>query len=96
MNIKKLKESSSPLVGRTEIIFQVSFPGEKTPSHEEVQKAAADLIKVDATLVDVYNIKQNFGDTSATVEVFVYKDASAMKTFGVKPVQPKEKKEEAK
>jgi len=96
MDLKKIKESFSPLVGRTEAIFKVSFTGDRTPSHDEVQKAVADHVKADPALVEVDSIKQDFGSASATVEIFIYKDAKAMQTFMVKPAAPKEKKEESK
>ena len=96
MEMKKIKESYSPLVGRTEAIFKISFTGDRTPSHEEVQKAVAEQMKADIALVDVDNIKQDFGSATATAEVFVYKDAKAMQTFWVKPKAPKEKKEASK
>lgn len=98
MDLKKLRETDSPLVGRKSITFRAGFTGESTPSGDEMKKAAAENLKVKQELVEVDKIMQDFGSASATVEIYVYKDTESMRKFGAAPAQKKEKapKEEKK
>lgn len=96
MDLKKLKERDSPLVGRKSVTLKAGFTGESTPSGDEVRKAVAKNLGVNAKLVEVDRIMQDFGSASATVEVYVYKDETAMKRFGVAPPEEEKKAEEKK
>lgn len=95
MDLKKLKELDSPLVGRKVIFFRAGYTGEKTPSGDDVKKAVSEQLKVSPELVDIERIMQEFGCAMATVEVHVYKDAKSMEKFKLVHVK-KAPKEEAK
>lgn len=89
MDFKKIKESDSPLVGRKTIILRAEYTGESTPSGEAMQKSAADYLKVDSGLIEIESIRQDYGSASATVEVYIYKDAESLKKFSTKFEKPK-------
>ena len=89
MDIKKLKESDSPLVGRKVITLKVSYTGESTPSGEDMKTEVAKYLKVNPELVEIDRIMQDFGNATATVYVNVYTNTEALKRFGVQLPEPK-------
>ena len=90
MELKKVKETESPLVGRKSIVFTASFTGEATPSGENIQKVIAEKLKISPELVEIDSIIQDYGSASATVEAHIYNDEKSMKRF--RGLQPKNKK----
>ncbi len=89
MDLKKLKESDSPLVGRKTIILKSDYTGESTPSGEKMQKAVAEYLNVKPELMEIESIRQDYGSASATVEIYVYKDIESLKKFSTRFEKPK-------
>ncbi|MBW2992082.1 hypothetical protein KY345_02580 [Candidatus Woesearchaeota archaeon] len=76
LNIKNQKEN--PVLKRTEIEAELVFTG-PTPSKETVKNEIASQTKADAELVEVKEIKTDFGNQSGKALIYVYQDAESKK-----------------
>lgn len=88
MNIKLIKETEAPLLSRKRLNFEVTYPGSKTPSKEDIKKTIASLQKVKEDLVAIRHIYPKFGESKAKIIAHVYNNAGDLKKY-----EPKTRKE---
>ncbi|MBU4501144.1 MAG: hypothetical protein KKA79_01015 [Nanoarchaeota archaeon] len=91
MNLKLLKEKDVPLLVRKRLSFEVEYPGDKTPSRDDIKKNIASTQKVKEDLVAVRHIYPRFGRCKAKIIAHVYNNVEDVKKY-----EPKNKKEEKK
>lgn len=95
MEIKEKKEQ--PLLSRTEITAFVSYEG-ATPSRTDLKKQLASLVKVDEKLIVIRTIDVAYGETTAKIFAYAYKNEEDMKRIetenALKKGAPKEEKKE--
>lgn len=77
MDVEILEKKDNPLLERTEVTFQVSHAGEKTPQRQAVRDkiAAATGAKTDAVVVT--RMRSRFGQPVTLGSAKVYKSADA-------------------
>lgn len=93
MELKIANKKENPLLSRIEVSGEIVFSG-ATPSNADLQKAIADKLKVDPSVVKVKNINTSFGETKASFEVNVYQSKELLDNF--EPIGKKVKEKIAK
>jgi len=94
--IKNQKEN--PLLRRKEIEAEAVFTG-ATPGRETVKNELASQMKASADVIEVKQIRTNFGHQIAKVIAYVYKDVESKKEMvelNKKQVEKAKKAEDAK
>jgi small subunit ribosomal protein S24e len=85
LTIKSQKEN--PLLSRKEIAADIVFTG-ATPSKDAVKNEIAGQFKVQADVVEIKEVKTEFGYEKGNVLAYVYKDAASKKEM-LKQKKPK-------
>ncbi len=93
MDIHIIKETELPLLARKKVTIKAGFTESKTPTKGEMLKAVAEKLKVAPELIRLEKIDQSYGSATATVDVYVYKDAESFKKFAPKVKKAKKAKE---
>jgi ribosomal protein S24E len=96
MTIKNQKEN--PLLNRKEIIAEIVFTG-ATPSREVIKNDIASQLKCHADVVEIKEIRTEFGNQKAKATIYVYKDTASKKEMvelNKKQLEKAKKAEEAK
>ena len=96
MDFELTTKHHEKLLGRTVVKGLVSFSG-ATPSNAQVAEELAKELKTSKDLIQMRQVKGEFGKTSATLWAYAYDSAETMKSFMPKvKAKPGAKKEEAK
>ena len=92
-----IEQKEDKLLHRKEVLLKVDFE-KNTPSKEESNKELVNTLKVSSDLIKLDIIKQRFGERSADIVAYVYKDKESLKKVEVKNKKIKKvvKKEEEK
>jgi ribosomal protein S24E len=85
LTIKTQKEN--PLLSRKEVVADIIFTG-ATPSKDVIKNEVASQFKVQADVVEIREIKTEFGHQKGRALVYVYKDAASKKEM-LKQKKPK-------
>ena len=93
MKIEIVNESEDKLLHRKEIQLRAEFE-KNTPSNDIVNKELCDKFKFNPELLKLNKIKQTFGQRSADIMIYVYKDIESFKK--VENRKKKQKTEEKK
>ncbi len=78
-----LQEKENKLLHRKEILLKTNFE-KSTPSKEEITKQLVNKLKVDPEVLKLDKVKQKFGERSADITAYVYKDKESLKQVEVK------------
>lgn len=97
MKLELVKEKEEKLFNRKEILAKLDFE-KNTPSKEVIKKELCDHLKFNSELVALTKVKQRFGERSADIFAYVYKDKDSLNKleFKKKKVKKEAKKEEPK
>jgi ribosomal protein S24E len=71
--MKKLQETPSPLLNRTEVIFEIDHFQKPTPKKEEIKKSLAQELKVDEEVINLNKVITHFGSSKIKVIADIYK-----------------------
>ena len=93
MKLELIKEKEEKLFNRKEILVKLDFE-KHTPSKEVIKKELSDKLKLNPELLTLNKVKQRFGERTADIFAYVYKDAVSLKKLEFK--NKKQKKKEAK
>ena len=96
LTIKSSKEN--PLLRRKEMVVDITFTG-PTPSKDMIRNEIASQQKVSADVIDIIEIKTDFGYQQGKATLYVYKDVASKKEMvelNKKHVEKLKKAEEAK
>ncbi len=97
MEVTILKKEERPIVSRTVVEAEVSFPGKTTPSRLSICENIAKKLKHKPELTVVRHIYTEYGDSKAVAIAHLYQDEKSMKTLeSDKLLKKHEKKEEPK
>ncbi|RMG42498.1 MAG: 30S ribosomal protein S24e [Methanobacteriota archaeon] len=72
MEVNILEEKKNPLLDRLEIIAELSFPNEATPSREAVISRMSALLNTDKDRFVLREIKTRFGENKAIAYARIY------------------------
>src|SRR3989344_9195041 len=92
--MKKLKESSSPLINRTQMVFEIEHFQKSTPKKAEIVKDLASELKIAQDLIHIKKIVARFGSTKSKIVVDIYKSKEDLKSYA--NIGKKEKTQEVK
>ena len=98
MKIELVKEKEEKLFNRKEILVKLDFE-KNTPSKEVIKKELSDNLKLNPELLTLNKVKQRFGERTADIFAYIYKDAASLKKLEIKNKKQKKnetKKEESK
>ncbi len=93
MNLKLIKEKDVPLLARKRLSFEIEYPGDKTPSRDDIKKTIASTQKVKEDLVAIRHIYPRFGRCNAKIIAHVYNNAEDVKKY--EPTKSKKEKKKA-
>lgn len=79
--MKKLKETFSPLIHRTEMTFEVEHFEKATPRKTEISKNIASELKVSEDLIHIKKIITHFGSKKSKIIADVYKSKEELKKY---------------
>ncbi len=86
-----IKDIRNDLLKRQEI--NISLKSEQTPNFEDIKKQIAGEFKKSEEVIDVYNIKGNFGSSKFKIGVYIYDSKEDLEKNKLKKKkQTKEKK----
>ena len=91
--MKKLKETQSPLIHRTQVEFETEHFQKSTPKKVDVIKSIASNLKVAEDLIHVKKIIARFGSTKSKIIADIYKSKEDFKKYA--KIGKKEKTQEA-
>ena len=80
-------------MSRTEILLELSYAEQKTPSRDELKKKIAADLKADEKLIVVKKISPSFGVTKTTAAIYQYKTEEDLKKIEPKPKEKKKPQE---
>jgi len=95
--MKKLKETFSPLIHRTEITMEVEHFQKATPKKTEMTKSLASELKISEDLIHIKKIITHFGSKKSKIIADVYKSKEELKKYaniGKKEKAPEQPKTE--
>ncbi len=72
MEVNILEEKKNPLLDRVEIVAELSFPNESTPSREAVISRLSALLNADKDRFVLREIKTRFGENKAHAYARIY------------------------
>ena len=82
MNIKKLNETSIPLLNRKNMDFEIEFTG-ATPKKDDVLKSISAALGKNEELISIKRIHQKYGVNKAGIKVHVYEKVEDLKSLEV-------------
>ncbi len=78
MNLTIINQIENPLLERTELIFNVTHPGEKPPRKDVVKESLANELNVKKDLVVIHRMNSVFGSQEIKGEAKIYKKAERL------------------
>ncbi|WP_048150032.1 30S ribosomal protein S24e [Palaeococcus ferrophilus] len=78
MEIRIIEKKENPLLGRTEIYFEVEHEGEPTPSRQEVKGKLVAMLDLNAGTTVIQYIRSNFGSRVSKGYAKVYETRERM------------------
>ena len=91
MNIQIQSQKNNTLMSRKEVSATLAYD-KSTPSKEELRKQLSTAMKVDPGLMVIKHIYPGFGRRMATIIVYNYESAEAMKNLEPEKKEKKPKK----
>lgn len=70
--MKKIRETSFPLLNRTEVVYEIDHANQPTPRKEIIKKQIADELKTNEELINLNKVITNFGLSKIRVIAEVY------------------------
>ena len=70
--MKKIKETSFPLLSRKEVVYEIDHAGQATPKKDIIKKQIADETKASEDLVKISKVTSNFGLSKIRVIAEIY------------------------
>jgi len=98
MEINVNEKIENPLLNRTEIRFDCTYPGEATPKIMDVKNRLVAILDVDKNLLVVHNLKPSYGEGKANGYAKIYDSEESLSKIEKDHVVEKNKeaaKEEA-
>lgn len=83
MKLELINQKEDKLLSRKEILFKLYFD-KSTPNKEETKKLISETLKCDLDVLVLEKVKQRFGERSADVFAYLYKDKESLKKIEFK------------
>ena len=93
--MKKLKQTESQFLNRTEVVYEVDHFQKPSPKNDDVRKSLASELKVDESLIDLKHVYSNFGSSKSKIIADIYKNKEDMQRFVKLKKQKEVKSDEA-
>ena len=97
MKMHIVEEKEDKLLHRKEVLLKADYE-KQTPTKDEINKELINVLKSNAEVIKLDVVKQRYGERSADVIAYVYKDKESLKKVEIKnkKLKKKETKTEAK
>ncbi len=93
MELKITSDNENKLLGRREVCASATYT-EKTPTKDEVKEALCKKMSLDPALVEIREIRQQYGLRVSDITAFAYSDADTMAKLAKKRGEKGKKKAE--